>query len=804
MFFCIYFCEKLTLYKKVFMSYKHILSTILIFICWFSSLAQDFSQAWTGYFSYLEIKDISQGSEKIFVASENVIFSYNIFTEEVEAISSIQGLSGETIKAILYIEDKDLVMIGFENGLIQVYNVIDKTFLTVVDILDKPTIPPNDKSINHFFRNNDLVYISTDYGISVYNVDAFEFGDTYYIGSNGAQLNIRQTTVFDDYIYAATEQRLYRAFVNNPNLIDSQEWESLNGGNWIGIQNVDDRLYVANANRRVYEVVNNNLIQKIAYPQPITGFKKSESKLVVTITKQAFVYDNSFVELANSSATVDYNSNFSQSISVGEDIYIGTNRIENIGQPAFGILKTSFYEPEVYIEIHPDSPLRNRFFKVKYQEGQIWGTHGGYSITYNPYQGVRRTGLSHFLDNSWQNITYRDIEDVITNPWALSHISINPFNTNEVYVSSSISGLLYINNGEVETIYNQDNSTILPFFTTNYFVFPSSFDKDGNLWVINGRYVEPLNKLSQNSQWTSYSFQSLIDPATSNLGFSCMVFDNNGTIFSGSSEYGVIACVPNSTSNPTIVNISSEEEGMPSPNVRALAIDKNGQLWIGTDKGLRVVYNTQSFLENPEVDNIIVLDNGEASELLYQQFITDIEVDGSNNKWIATLDTGLYYFSSDGQETIYHFTKDNSPLPSNDVLDVALDEVNGIVYIATEKGLLSFKSDASKPKTTLEDAYVFPNPVRPTFDMVTEKIKIRDISENVNIKITDIEGNLVAEAESNTNRRFKGYNLEIDGGTALWNGKNLAGDIVASGVYLVMLNDLDTFETKVLKLMVVR
>lgn len=243
---------------------------------------------------------------------------------------------------------------------------------------------------------------------------------------------------------------------------------------------------------------------------------------------------------------------------------------------------------------------------------------------------------------------------------------------------------------------------------------------------------------------------------------------------------------------------------MPSPSVKTIAIDRQGQLWLGTDKGIRVVYNTTQFLTNPEVDNIIVLDNGEASELLFQQYVTDIEVDGSNNKWIATLDTGLYYFSSDGQETIFHFTKDNSPLPTNGVLDVALDEVNGVVYIATEKGLLSFKSDASKPKTTLEDAFVFPNPVRPNYDIATNKIKIRDISENVNIKITDIEGNLVAEAQSKTNARFKGYNLEIDGGTALWNGKNLVGDTVASGVYLVMLNDLDTLETKVLKLMVIR
>jgi len=373
-----------------------------------------------------------------------------------------------------------------------------------------------------------------------------------------------------------------------------------------------------------------------------------------------------------------------------------------------------------------------------------------------------------------------------------------------VYVSSYYSGIINIQNEEVVNVFNQSNSSLVPLFGSVYLILNSAFDNQGNFYVYNGRVNETLNKLSENGQWTSYNYQTLIDPATSNLGFSSMVFDNNGTIFSGSSHYGVIACVPNSSNNPTIVNISEEEEGMPSPNIRTLALDRNGQLWIGMDKGIRVVYNTQNFLENPEVDNIVVLDNGEASELLFQQFVTDIEVDGSNNKWIATLDTGLYYFSSDGQQTIYHFTKDNSPLPSNDVLDVALDEENGIVYIATEKGLLSFKSEASKPKTTLEDAFVFPNPVRPTFDMVSEKIKIRDISENVNIKITDIEGNLVAEAESNTNGRFKGYNLEIDGGTALWNGKNLAGDVVASGVYLVMLNDLDTLETKVLKLMVVR
>jgi hypothetical protein len=259
--------------------------------------------------------------------------------------------------------------------------------------------------------------------------------------------------------------------------------------------------------------------------------------------------------------------------------------------------------------------------------------------------------------------------------------------------------------------------------------------------------------------------------------------------------------------NQLLKNISDEEESnLPSPLIRALAIDKQNQLWIGTIKGLRVLYNTTNFFEDntTRTSAVIILEDGIPKELLEQQFVSDIIVDGSNNKWIATIGAGVFYFSSNGQETIFHFTKDNSPLPSNNVNDMALDSENGIIYFGSDKGLVAFKSGGSETLDELADAYVYPNPVRPGFDMFNDKIKIKDVSDNVNIKITDIEGNLVAEAESRTNLRYRGYNLEIDGGTAYWNGKNLGNNTVASGVYLVMLSDLDTFETKVLKLMIIR
>ena len=157
-----------------------------------------------------------------------------------------------------------------------------------------------------------------------------------------------------------------------------------------------------------------------------------------------------------------------------------------------------------------------------------------------------------------------------------------------------------------------------------------------------------------------------------------------------------------------------------------------------------------------------------------------------------------------GQQTIYHFTKNNSPLPSNNINDIALDFVNGLVFIATDKGLVSFDSGGSTTSSTLDESYVYPNPVRPSFNMNIDKIKISGITDDINIKITDISGNLVAEANSNVNNRYNGFNLEIDGGVAYWNGKNLANNSVSSGVYIVMLSDLESYETKILKIMIIR
>ncbi|GAL70217.1 type IX secretion system anionic LPS delivery protein PorZ [Jejuia pallidilutea] len=394
----------------------------------------------------------------------------------------------------------------------------------------------------------------------------------------------------------------------------------------------------------------------------------------------------------------------------------------------------------------------------------------------------------------------------------LNSIAINPFNINQVFISSFFNGLLEVNEGVPTFLYNNENSglesLVLPT-DPNYVdirVGPSKFDEDGLLWTVTSFIPKPLKSYNpSNGEWRSYDFTAIVpDELGSNLGYRDLVLGRDGTKWVASYSFGVIG-FNNEGGSQKIKNLS-KEANLPHEYVTTLALDNRSQLWIGTIEGLRVLYNTSGFFEDENItaDEIIISEDGVAKELLFKQFVSKIVVDGSNNKWVGTVGSGLFYFSSDGQQTIFHFTKENSPLPSNNISEISLDESNGTLYIATEKGLVSFKTGSSSTTEGFATSHVYPNPVRPGFDIVEEKVKIKDLPENVNIKITDIEGNLVAEAQSRTNQRYNGFNLEIDGGIAYWNGKNLANNVVASGVYLIMLSDLDSFETKVLKLMVVR
>ena len=223
------------------------------------------NDAWEGFFSYTKIKIVVDGGDKLYAASENAVFSYTPLTAQRETITTINGLSGEYISTIHYSRDYDLLVIGYQSGLIEVYNCTTTTVLKVVDILNKTSVPPENKQINHFFEYNNSIYISTNYGVSVYDFQALEFGDTYYIGQNGAQVQVNQTYVNDNLIYAATNTGLKRANTNSTNLIDFQMWSTLSTGNFLAVNTIQGVIYTVKTDNKLYQINGTNLILRLNF-----------------------------------------------------------------------------------------------------------------------------------------------------------------------------------------------------------------------------------------------------------------------------------------------------------------------------------------------------------------------------------------------------------------------------------------------------------------------------------------------------------------------------------------------------------
>lgn len=741
--------------------------------------AQD-DKLWKGYFSYNSIKDLSKSSTNIFAATENAYFNKNIATNEVTTISTVQGLSGQLITQIHHSDAFNKTIVGHEDGLLIVVNDNDGSMIYVVDILNKPSIPPNKKRINHFLEYGDKIYISTDFGICVYDLRTNLFGDTYFIGPSGSNIEILQTTIFNNTIYAvANGYGLLSGALSNPFLIDYNQWTMVSGGNWASVEATSTNVAAINVYGAIYNVSGTVVTHVMNFSQITKDVRYSGNNLIVTT--QNFVYllrdDLSLIVSIDNSSNPAYI--FTCANKINNKIYIGTLDHGLITASSSGILD--------FTNLSPSGPLKNKVFGLAtYSEG-LWTCFGDYTISYNPYP-LDSFGVSKYSKKEgWKTIPYENL----FNAKSISKIIVDSNDENKVYFSSYHSGVLKLENDTPTTIYNATNSSlqnILPGnLVENVRVNGSTSDQEGNIWFTNSLVPNNLHVLKTNGQWQGYPVDVVGTPTTTN--FNQLTIDKNSTKWVATNKFGLVGF--NEKINKSIaINDDPSNGNLPSLNVRSVAVDKKNKVWIGTIQGLRIIQNADAFLTQSSLSStaIIILDDDLAQELLYQKFITDIVVDGSNNKWIATSDSGVFYISDDGQKTIYHFTKENSPLPSDMVNDIDINKKTGEVFFATENGLVSFQSYVTEGNQDFENVIAFPNPVRPEFN---GNVIITGLMDEANVKITDIEGNLVFEKKS-------------EGGTVEWDTKVFGKKKVASGVYMILLSSNDGLLTKVKKVMIVR
>lgn len=751
---------------------------ILFLIMTISSFSQN--QLWKGYYSYNETTAVTQDGATFYFATSNSVFAYDLNNNATEIYNTINGLKIDEITTLAYAADYKKLIVGSSNGKVALIDIAADKIYHLNDIYNKNGLSDQQKKINRIVIHAGHAYLATGYGITAVRLNDNHFGDTFFVGTGGAEVNVKSIAIFNNQMYAAAENEGLKKANLNANLIDYNNWQVIDFGNWLDVLTFENQLVGVKEDLSLNTIAVNNTIAQVG--EVWGGFQRLNStngKLVEVAEETVRLLETDF------SVSADLILPYAQKGGLRDAIYANNSFFVASNQQ--GALKILVQDKDNREKLSPSGPLSNNVFSISIHNNDLWFTFGGYGASMNPYLpfGLTMYGLSYMKGfQTWETISTDELNDMK----ATVNVSFNPQSPNKAYISSFYSGLGVMDlSSKNISIYNGDNSNALTSITTNDTRLNGvAFDKNGVGWLTNSGVKPQLISIDKNDQLSAYSASALENTSTNNF-YLAPIIDKNGTKWIGSLYDGLFAF--NEVQNNRSMHIGSGNN-LPSDNVRALAIDYNNQLWIGTSRGLRILSNVDQFLSSNQLTptNIVIEDDGLAQELFYEQDILAITVDGSNNKWVSIAESGVFLISANGSETIYKFTAENTPLPSNEILSIAVDGITGEVFFGSRKGVVSFKNYATTPTKNLDNIKVYPNPVRPDF---TGEVKISGLVSNATVKITDVSGNLVYETRS-------------FGGTVTWNTYSFSGSKVPSGVYMIFVNSDDGSLSEVKKLMIIR
>ena len=773
------------------------LFVFLIFSTSLISAQVDYSDSWEDFFSYNNVKDFIKSENILYALSDNAIFTYDCTTQEIKKLSSVQGLSGETTSAIHFSTQSDRLVIGYKNGLVEVVDS-DGSITISADILNFNQT--GEKSINDIFEYQGKLYLSTSFAIIEYDIDQLEFGDTFFIGNNSTDVKINEIVVLNDLIYAATERGIYSADINNVNLIDFNNWNLISSvnNNFTNIIIFNNKIYTT-LNKKLFEVTETNEIVLIEdYSSSIMSLKGSSTNLSVVFNSSVNIYSTNFDLVLQNNSDINFDYILNTAFAENNQLFLATKQ--------FGILSSLISDDIIFQEIHPEGPVSNDVFSVTAKNNQLWVVYGGYTPTMAPIQP--ELGYSHYNGENWLT----EENDLDNSFPGFVDVTLDPNNENKAFISSfgstnqintyQTGGLFVVENDEITNFYNNLNSPLEDIYETNPLINSvtvrisgSVFDNQGNLWIANIGLSNELKKFS-NGSWTEYDISSV--KPNSSFGLSEIITDRNNSIWIGTRGDGVIAFNQNGERIKSLTALPTEGS-LPNLRVISLASDSDNRIWIGTISGLVVFSNASGVFDADVVDAqpVIFEEDGIAKKLLGDQYISAIAVDGANNKWFGTSDGGVTYTNPNGQTTIATFSKENSPLPSDRITKISVDKEFGKVFFATDKGIVAYNSNVAPFGETLGEVYAYPNPVRKFHNTVTiDGRNDTNLPKGTNVKILDIAGNLVYETNV-----IEGQ--ELQGGKVIWDKKNLAGNNVASGIYIVLLANEDASETSSTKIAII-
>ncbi|GAA4159274.1 two-component regulator propeller domain-containing protein [Chryseobacterium ginsenosidimutans] len=736
------------------------------------------SKKWADLFSYNNVLAMKEDNGKIVAAAENGIFYYTISTGEITKLSKANGLHEVKISAFDYNPQNKIGLVGYQNGSLDVISPDGVKYVVDIPIA---TGYNGSKKINHISITGDLAVISVGYGVSIFDLKKKEFKDSAFFLSGGIYEASNEATIFGNKVYSVTNTGLKSHDMNITfpvfttwttemaglfKHIDSEGVLSFSSATTGYLYNGGTPIALSQSFTNVHDVVVNN------------------TNIIVTDLNRVYTFNT--------------NGNFNNTVSFGEEC----NTATTAGSSVYGGTILSGIKNEASNSFKPDGPYFNYAYKISlYGENQVLVSTGGRENRFNTAViNPKNPGFYYFNGMEWiypsyfiGNTTRFNILDVVSDP-------VNPddiFFTNYTLASGRGIYKMKYNAGSKDFTFTKNYD----LGTTDIFTRRAvglTFDDSNNMFAAiafsgDGAAQGPFTAIGAFDRATD---DFLIKNTTSSFGAAQKALYYEGLLWIPIPRVnGFIAYDPNKTVNTSDDKeyILSQSNGFASNSGGSIsvAIDKSGDAWIGGDVGLRILPNAVSAIKTPAnatVEPIIIEQNGLGEELFRDSQILQIEVDAGDHKWVSIDGGGVYYLSADGQQTIRHFTKENSPLPTNSITDIKVDRKTGKVYFVSYDGIVTYQGDVSDVTSDFGNVLVYPNPV--VYSNFKGKVTIKGLAEVTNIRIADATGNVVHSAVAR-------------GGYYEWDLNNQRGKRVASGIYFVLMTNEDGSDKATAKIAVV-
>ena len=743
---------------------------------------------WRDHLPYARVNEIAVVNQTYYAATPFSLIAFDNVTNEITRYSTVNGLSEVGISGIVANESQNTLLITYESSNIDL--LIDDDIINLSAILNSNII--GDKTIYELVSHNRYVYICTGFGIVVIDLNKKEVKDTYILGDNNTQVKVSDLHISNDSIFALTDFGIKAAVLSSNFLSDANSWGNISPPPFVvgDFESYGEDFLAYGTSNIILKYNQSNWDTLLFDPsQEITNARFNNQKLAICTPSYLTVYDQNidtidFIYAYNGQTGILPNDVINQ-----DDYYWVADNNEG-----FLRLKNNFNAET----IGKEGPYTNEAFHLASSNENLYISSGrtdgtNWNKTYNWH------GIYKYDQSSWKmynQITVQqmslDIDTVSDIVWTTP----DPSNIDKFFASSFGGGVLMFEGDELVdrfTFHNSSLQTRMGQSGNNVYVAGSAFDNGENLWVSNSFTNSPLSVYTKEGEWKSFYCGSLaVDQLCTDL-----VFDHvYGYIWMVIKGVGVLVYDYNQTpldetdDEYKIIGTGSGSGSLPSSYVNCLAIDLDGEIWIGTDKGPVVFYSSYPIFNESSFDaqRILLELDGTLQYLLENEIITDVVVDGANRKWIATSGGGLFLMSADGTETIHSFSETNSPLYSDNITSLAINNSTGELYIATEEGVLGFRSTATASNINFTKLEVFPNPVRPDY---YGAIAIKGMMNNAEVKITNSNGLLVKT-------------IIADGGQAVWEGMNENNEQVSSGVYYIFSSSSDGYSKAKTKVLIIR